>query len=258
MSGLALALRQVAYEHRAFQRNPAKAFFTIIFPAIFLVILNVLFGNDVLELEGGTTRVATFYVPAIITLTVVNSCYTGLAMSFAIARDQGLLKRARGTPLPPWALVFGRVAHLTGVMAVLAVVVALFGRIFYDVELPTSTLPAVAVALVVGAAAFSALGIAIVAVIPNADAAPAVVNVSVLPLLFISDVFIPPGADTPDWVLQVADLFPVRHLSQALQTAFNPFETGAGFEWGHLAVVAAWGVAAFVVALRFTSWEPQG
>jgi ABC-2 type transport system permease protein len=257
MSGLALALRQVGYEHRAFQRNPAKAFFTIIFPAIFLVILNVLFGNDVLELEGGTTRVATFYVPAIITLTVVNSCYTGLAMSFAIARDQGLLKRARGTPLPPWALVFGRVAHLTLVMVVLAVIVALFGRVFYDVELPTTTLPAVAVALIVGAAACSALGIAIVAVIPNADAAPAVVNVSVLPLLFISDVFIPPGADTPDWVLQVADLFPVRHLSQALQTAFNPFESGAGFEWGHLAVVALWGVGAFVVALRFTSWEPR-
>jgi ABC-2 type transport system permease protein len=257
MSGFALALRQVRYEDRAFRRNPAKAFFTIVFPMIFLVILNVLFGNDVLELDGGTTRVATFYVPAIITLTVVNSCYTGLAMSFAIARDEGLLKRVKGTPLPPWALVFGRVAHLTLVMIVLAVVVALFGRVFYDVELPTTTLPAVAVALVIGAAAFSALGIAVVAAIPNADAAPAVVNVSILPLLFISDVFIPPGADAPDWVLRLADVFPVRHLSLSLQTAFNPFEGGAGFQWGHLAIVALWGIAAFAVALRFTSWEPR-
>jgi len=257
VSEVALALRQVTYENRAFRRNPAKAFFTIVFPMIFLVILNVLFGNDILEVEGGTTRVATFYVPAIITLTVVNSCYTGLAMSFAIARDQGLLKRVRGTPLPPWALIFGQIAHLTLVMIVLAVVVALFGRVFYDVELPTTTLPAVALTLVLGAAAFSALGIAVVALIPNADAAPAVVNVSILPLLFISDVFIPPGADTPEWVLRVGDLFPVKHLSIALQGAFNPFESGAGFEWGHLAIVAAWGIAAFAVALRFTSWEPR-
>jgi ABC-2 type transport system permease protein len=129
--------------------------------------------------------------------------------------------------------------------------------VFYDVELPTTTLPAVALTLVLGAAAFSALGIAVVAVIPNADAAPAVVNVSILPLLFISDVFIPPGADTPEWVLRVGDLFPVKHLSIALQGAFNPFESGAGFEWGHLAIVAAWGIAAFAVALRFTSWEPR-
>lgn len=257
MSDLALAIRQVRYEDLAFRRNPAKAFFTIVFPLIFLVILNVLFGNDSLEVAGGTTKVATFYVPAIIALTVVNSCYTGLAMSFAITRDQGLLKRVKGTPLPAWALLFGRVVHLTIVMIVLAVAVAAFGRVFYGVELPTTTLPAVAVALIVGAAAFSALGIAVVAIVPNADAAPAVVNASVLPLLFISDVFIPPDGDTPAWVRTVADVFPVKHLSEALQTAFNPFETGAGFEWGHLAIVALWGVAALVVAIRFTSWEPR-
>ena len=257
MTTLALVIRQVGYENRAFRRNPAKAFFTVVFPMIFLVILNVIFGNDSLDVAGGTTKVATFYVPAIITLTVVNSCYTGLAMSFAIARDQGLLKRVKGTPLPPWAFLFGQVAHLTLVMIVLAVIVAFFGRLFYDVDLPTETLPAVAISLILGAAAFSALGIAVVAVIPNADAAPAVVNFSILPLLFISDVFIPPGADTPEWVLQVGNIFPVRHLSLALQTAFNPFEGGAGFEWGHLAVVALWGIGAFLVALRFSSWEPR-
>lgn len=257
MTALGLAFRQVAFEDRAFRRNPAKAFFTIIFPLIFLVILNVLFGNDTLEVDGGTTKVATFYVPAIIALTVVNSCYTGLAMSFAIARDEGLLKRVKGTPLPPWAMVFGRVVHLTIVMVVLAVLVALFGRIFYGVELPTTTLPSVIVALVVGAAAFSALGIAIVAIIPNADAAPAVVNGTILPLLFISDVFIPPGANTPSWVQFIGDVFPVKHLSLSLQTAFNPFESGAGFEWGHLAIVAAWGIAGAIVAVRYTSWEPR-
>jgi ABC-2 type transport system permease protein len=142
-------------------------------------------------------------------------------------------------------------------MLVLSALVVAFGRLFYDVEVPTSTLPAVIVTLVIGAAAFSALGIAVVGVIPNADAAPAVVNASVLPLLFISDVFIPPDADTPQWVEWIANVFPIRHLSEALQTGFNPFETGAGFEWLNLAIVAAWGVAGMLIALRFTSWEPR-
>ena len=126
-------------------------------------------------------------------------------------------------------------------MLVLTVIVVAFGRIFYDVDIPGSTLPAVLVTLAVGAFAFCAMGLAVAAMVPNADAAPAVVNASILPLLFISDVFIPPDAGTPAWVEHISSIFPVRHLSEALQTGFNPFETGAGFEPLHLAVIAAWG-----------------
>ena len=256
-SSLRLALRQVKYEQRAFLRNPAAAFFTLAFPLIFLVILNVIFGDDDLDLGGRVISGATFYVPAIMALTVVNSCYTGLAMGFAINRDEGVLKRVRGAPLPSWAFLFGRIAHTTLVMVVLAAIVIAFGWVFYDVELPTTALPAVLVTLALGALAFSALGLAMAALIPNADAAPAVVNASILPLLFISDVFIPPDADTPGWVQRIGDLFPVKHLSEALQAGFNPFATGSGFEWSHLGVVALWGVVGAIVAVRFSSWEPR-
>ncbi len=92
--------------------------------------------------------------------------------------------------------------------------------------------------------------------IPNADASPAIVNVSILPLLFISGVFIP-MEDAPAWLNTFADVFPVRHFSSALLTAFNPFETGAGFEPVRLAVLAGWGAVGLVVALRFFSWEPR-
>ena len=142
-------------------------------------------------------------------------------------------------------------------MLVLTVIVVAFGRIFYDVNVPVSTLPAVIVTLAVGAFAFCALALAVAAVVPNADAAPAIVNASVLPLLFISDVFIPPDAGTPAWVEHVSSVFPVRHLSEALQAGFDPFETGAGFEPVHLGVIAAWGVAGLLFTLRFSSWEPR-
>jgi ABC-2 type transport system permease protein len=253
---LALTLRQVGYENRAFWRNPASAFFTFVFPLMFLVIFNLLFGNEELEVRGGTARYATFYVPGITALSIISACYTSLAMSLSIARDEGLLKRLRGTPLPAWTFFAGRIGQSVLVALMLVVIVAAFGFLFYDVDIPSNTLPAFIVAVVLGSAAFSSLGIAMSAFIPRADAAPAIVNASVLPLMFISDIFIA-SRNTPDWVTRFADFFPIRHLSLALQTAFNPFETGAGFEAVDLAVLAAWGVVGAVIGLRFFTWEPR-
>ena len=257
MRSLTLGVRQLRYEFVAFYRNPASAFFTFIFPLLFLVIFNLLFGNEELQVAGGTTHVSTFYVPAIAALSVINACYTGLAMTVTVSRDQGLLKRLRGTPLPTSSFLFGRVVFMTLVALALVAIVTVFGALFYDVDVPTNTLPAFVISLAVGAAAFSLLALAYTSVIPNADAAPAVVNASILPLLFISDVFIRIEDDGPAWLIRIGDLFPVKHLSVALQTAFNPFETGSGFEPAHLGVIALWGLAGAAVALRRFSWEPR-
>ncbi len=256
MNDLALALRQVKYENRSFWRNPPAAFFTFVFPLMFLVIFNLLFGNEDLDLPGGTANVSTFYVPAIAALSVISAAYTNLAMMVAVARDQGLLKRTRGTPLPAWSFLFGKIAHATLVALLLVAIVAAAGVIFYDVDLPSNTMPAFLLTLAVGAATFSSLGLAITAVVPNSDAAPAIANGTIMPLLFISDVFIR-TEDAPSWLNTIADIFPIKHFSEALQTAFNPFETGAGFEFGDLAVMAAWGFAGLLVAVRFFSWEPR-
>lgn len=257
MRGLRLALRQVKYEERAFRRNPAAAFFTFTFPLIFLVILTVIFGNSDIEAGERVISGATFYVSAITALTVVNTCYTSVAMSWVYDRDGGVLKRIRGAPLPAWAFLFGRIAFVVLVMLALTVIVAAFGRIFYGVALPGTTAPAVIVTLAVGAFTFCALALAIAGAIPNPDAAPPIVNATALPLLFISDIFIPPDVGTPAWLERVSAIFPVRHLAEALQTGFNPFETGAGFEPIHLGALAAWGVAGLGLALRFGSWEPR-
>ncbi len=256
MNDAALALRQVAYENRAFWRNPPAAFFTVVFPLMFLVIFNLIFGGDDLDIPGGTASTSTFYVPAIAALSVISACYTNIAMMVSIARDQGLLKRKRGTPLPPWAFLFGRIVHATLIALLLVAIVTAAGALFYDVDVPAKTMPAFIVTLVVGAAAFCSLGIALTAAISNADAAPAVVNATILPLLFISDVFIPLN-DAPGWLLAIGDVFPVRHFSEALQTAFNPYETGWGFEPWRLAVIAAWGIAGLLVSVRWFSWEPR-
>lgn len=251
-----LLLRQIRFESKAFWRNPAAAFFTFIFPLIFLVIFNMIFGDEVYDRLGPNVSASNFFVPAIVAFSVINACYTSLAMGLTFARDQGQLKRVRGTPLPAWLYFAARIIHQIWVAAILVVIVCAFGVVFYDVDLPGAQTPAFLISLIVGAAVFSALGFAISGFIPNADAAPPVLNGTLLPLLFISDIFIP-SESVPDAVGRFADLFPIKHFSNAVLEAFNPFTTGSGFSWSDLAVMAVWGVAGLLIAARFFSWEPR-
>ncbi len=256
MSDLALALRQVKYENLAFWRNPAAAFFTIAFPLMFLVLLNLAFGNEEVDVGGAEVRQATLLIPSIVAFSVITACYTNIAINISFARDQGLLKRTRGTPLPAWAFLFGRIAHaiLIALMLVAAVVTA--GALFYGVGIPTITMPAFLVSLTLGAATFCSLGLAVTAAIPNADASPGIVNASILPLLFVSNVFIP-LQDPPVWLGLIREVFPVKHFSDALQAAFTPLETGSGLQMEDLLAVGLWGLVGIAVALRFFSWEPR-
>jgi ABC-2 type transport system permease protein len=254
VSDFALALRQVRYENRAFWRNPAAAFFTFAFPLLFMVIFNVIFAGAGSGEDG--FRAADFFTPGIIVFSVITATFTNLAMTVAMTREQGILKRVRGTPLPAWAYLFGRIGHAVGVAALLVVIVAAFGALVYDVRVPWDRLPALVVTLVLGAATFSALGLALSAFIPNADAAPAIVNAAILPLLFISNVFIR-ITNPPAWMDVLANVFPVRHFADAMLGIYDPFGTGSGFAPDHLAVLAAWAVGAVIVAVRFFSWEPR-
>ena len=257
MSDVALALRQVKYENRSFWRNPASAFFTFVFPIMFMIIFNLIFGSSKYSPFGANATVSDFYTPALMAFSIITACYTNIAMGVVFAREEGILKRLRGTPLPPWVYLAARIAVSVIVAVLLVVIIGVFGRVFYHVKLPgVRTLPALVVALVVGAATFSAIGLAMTSFVPNVDAAPAVVNATIFPLLFISDIFIP--IQNHHGVLtKIANIFPVKHLSNAVITAYNPHTIGTGFEGKDLVIMGAWGVAALIVALRGFRWEPK-
>ncbi len=255
MSAAALSLHQFRYDQRVFWRNPAAVFFTVIFPVIFLFLFAGLFGNE--TIEGLGVEVATYYVPGIITLAVVSATMVSLTMNLVVARESGRLKRFRGTPLPVPAFIGGRVGNAIVVSLMMVVIVTALGAIFFGVEIPTTTLAGVLVTLAVGAFAFCSLGFALSSVIPSEEAAPAITNATVLPLYFISGVFIP-ETEIPDGVLRVADLFPIRPFFEAFFAAFDPTTTGVGIEWGHLGVVAVWGVAGLLIAARRFRWAPRG
>jgi ABC-2 type transport system permease protein len=254
MTGAALLLHQFRFDQKVFWRNPAAVFFTAMLPLIFLFILATVFKNN--QISGLDVKGATYYVAAIISLAVISATTVKLATNLPAEREAGQLKRVRGTPLPPAAFVAGRVGNSLVISVIMVALVSVIGALIYGVTIPTHTMPAMLVTLAVGAFSFSCLGFALAAAIPTAEAAPAVTNATVLPLYFLSGVFIPQD-ELPSGVINFSDAFPIRHFFEAMFTAWDPNTTGAGFEWGHLAVVAIWGLFGLVIAVRFFRWEPR-
>ena len=255
MNTAELTLSQVRYTNKTFWRNPASAFFIFAFPLMFLVIFTALLGHGTIRVSPvKVVDISTYYVAAMASFGVISACYTNIAISVSFQRDTGVLKRMNGTPLPSSAYFGARMLHALSVAVLLVVITAGFGRLLYSASIPTGlTLLRFLVMLLVGAASFCALGFAITAVIPNADASPAIVNASILPLLFLSRVFIPLGSNAPAWIVWIARIFPVWHFAQGMQAGF----LGTAFSWTDVLVVAAWGLAGLLASVRFFSWEPR-
>lgn len=254
MTALSLTFSQVRYVNKAFWRNPSRAFFTFAFPLMFLVIFTALLGNGTVHIGTLSVKASTYYVAAMASFGVITACYSNIAMTLAFQRDAGILKRIDGSPLPGTSFLGSRVVHALFVAVLLVAITAAFGWAFYGAEIPRGVvLLRFLVMLVVGAASFCALGLAVTAVVPNADAAPAIVNASILPLLFLSGIFIPFGNNTPTWIVWIARIFPVRHFAVGMQSGF----IGTPFDWTDVIVVAVWALAGLLLAIRFFSWEPR-
>jgi ABC-2 type transport system permease protein len=252
---MSLVLHQLRYDQKVFWRNPAAVFFTVAFPVILLLIFATVFGDQTIDVAGGI-EITTYYVPAIITLAVVSATMQTLGMSLVIAREESRLKRVRATPLPPWVFIVGRVGNSIVVAALMLALVAALGKLLYGVPIPWGQAPELLVVLVVGAASFCCLGIALTAAIPSQDAAAPIVNALLLPLYFLSGVFIPDD-ELPSGVIDFANHFPIRPFFQAFFDAYVP-NGGSTIAWDHLAVVAIWGVAGLLLAIRFFRWTPRG
>jgi ABC-2 type transport system permease protein len=247
---------QLRSDLKVFVRNPAALFFTAILPVIFLTLFISIFGNNDAGPEFDHVKTATLQVPAFIALAVVSASFVGIVMGLVSLREDGVLKRVRGTPAPPWIVFAGRIGTAFVSATIVTVILCAIGGIAFGVTLPTHTLPGLVLALLVGSGTFCALGIAYTRVVGSEDAGPAMTNALVLPLYFISGVFVP-KSELSDGILTVAGFFPVKPFVDALIVAFDPRTTGAGIAGTDLLVLAVWGVAGLLLAVRFFRWTPR-
>ncbi len=253
MKILVLLAHQIRYEQKFYWRSPSSAMFTFAFPILLLVIFASLNQGSTIRSLGGISY-NQYYVPGIVAFSVISACYTNLAISLCFRRDAGVLKRIRGTPLPPWVFMAGNIGSSLVVSALLVALTTAVGVLFYGVTFP-GRWGALLLTLVVGAFCFCGLGLAVTALISTATASPAIVNGTLFPVLFISGTFFP--VEATSLLGRIARVFPIRHFEQAMFAVFDPRVVGSGVEAEPLLVMLGWGLAALVVAVRGFRWEPR-
>jgi ABC-2 type transport system permease protein len=245
-----LALHELRAQQVLFWRNREAAFFTFLFPVILLVLLGSVYGDE--PIEG--VQAATYLVVGLLGYGVAAAAFASLAITLVVRREAGLLKRVRGTPLSP-AFYLGAVIGSTIIIVALQVLVQLLiGRYVLGAHLPGSP-ASFAVAILLGAAAFAALGLAVSAVVRTAEGSSAVVNAIYLPMAFISGAFFP-TRELPSFLKGVAEALPLTHLLRLIRATFIEGDGLAGSPQA-LAALAAWGLGGLLFALRMFRWEPR-
>jgi ABC-2 type transport system permease protein len=241
-----MAWRQYRLERRMFWRNPSAAFFNFALPLLFLFLLGTILSGDQDALD--------VIVPGIAGMSVMSTTFSALAMNLTFLREQGVLKRMRGTPLPSGSYLAALAANAVTNAAIQIVIVVLAGRLLFGLPWPPDYVELV-VFVAAGVACLASLGVAYSHVIPNFDSAPAFVNVVFLPVIFISGVFYD-AEDAPAFLRDIARALPLTHVIDGLSGAMV---TGASLadNAGSLGVVALWTVLGTVLAVRGFSWEAR-
>jgi ABC-2 type transport system permease protein len=257
MSAASLVAHQARYDLRAFRRNTRARIFTLAVPVVLLLILVSLFRSGTVKAGGVVVDIAAYYVPHIAAMAIVGAGLINLLITIVAKRESGSLKRRRATPVPAWVLIAGdATTSVVSAVVIVAVLVAI-GSIGFGLHVTGAALGLAAVETVIGAAAFCCLAYALSGLVATAESAGPMVQLSTLPVYFISGIYIPDNA-LPHWLLDIANVLPVRPLAVALQAAFVPATNGGQrFALVPLLVVVAWGVAGLIIAVRTFSWVPK-
>ena len=251
---LDLLRHQLRYDLKVQLRDRQSRAFTIVLPVMMLVLFASIFGNSWVSVDGAPLRQSTYYVANLAAFAVVDAAFMSLAIVLVSQREQGILKRRRATPEPPWVLLLSRALTAAIIAVVMAAILLTFGRLAYGASVPARMLPALVLAIVVGTVSMCALGFAASTMVRRMESAQPVVTAAALPLFFASGVFIP-WQLIPHWLRSVALVAPIRHLSEALILPFT-HASGSAVALRDLAVVALWGAGGLVVAARRFRWAP--
>jgi ABC-2 type transport system permease protein len=245
-----MAARQLAWEQRLFWRNRQAAIFPFALP-VGLLAFGLLGRHS--DVDGHPYPY--FFVPGLIGTAIVFTTFAGIAITLIVRRDSGILKRVRGTPLPPATYLGALAGSMALVLALEALIIVAVGSSVLDLSAPDSPLELLAL-VVFGALSFAALAFAIVPLIPAAEGSSAVISSVYLPLLGLSGAFFPLHR-LPAGLHQLADVLPLSHLLSALRAAYGGGGL-AGDDYAGLLVTLAWAAAGAVIAVRRFGWEPRG
>jgi ABC-2 type transport system permease protein len=245
-------LHQVRLHQRSFWRNPESAFFNFAMPLAVLLIFGATSGNA--SVPGRTdVKILTLFVPGILAFAVVVIAYGNLAATISLQRADGVLKRLRATPLNPSLYLGGQLLSVLATALLISVATIALGAAAFGALPRAAAVPQLLIILALGIACFAALGLAISAAIPTADAAGAITNGTYLPLAMVSGMF-SATLHLPRTLDIIVSAFPLKALADGLRSAYDP--ASHGLPLGNVVVLAAWTIAGIGLAKRYFRWEP--
>ncbi|NKY40536.1 ABC transporter permease [Cellulomonas septica] len=256
---LRLGLVRAAYELRVFFRERDAVVFIFAYPVIMMAIFATVFGQDGATVRAGDVEIpfAQYFLPGMLATGVMLSSFQSLAISISVERDEGGLKRLRGTPMPASAYFLGKIGQVLGSGLVQTAILLTVAATLFDVTLPSTVADWATFAWVylLGTAAGSVCGVAFSSVPRSGRSASAVVTPIVLVLQFVSGVFFQ-WDSLPTWMQQVASVFPLRWLVEGMQAAFLPDAVAGDVDLVTTALVlGVWFVAGLVIGARWFRWR---
>jgi ABC-2 type transport system permease protein len=244
-----LFVHQLRSEQLVFWRSREAAFFIFLFPLLLYVLLGSVYSGKIYGVPAPRALLA-----GLVGYGCANTAFAGLAIQLVIRRENGILKRLRSTPLPPATYVGALLVSTLVVFALQTIALFLLGRALYGTPFPPEVGSFVAT-IVIGAAAFAALGTATAAFIRSAEGSSAVVNFILLPMAFLTGSF-GPTHHYPAFLRAIGDVLPLKYFINLVNAVYL---RGHGF-WtqpGALAVLAVWGAAGLVFTVFRFHWEPR-
>lgn len=237
---------------RLYWRSRELAFFTFALPIIMFFLLGSVYGHGRIKAEHNV-RGADYLLAGMLGYGAIATGFAGLSIMLVIRREDGILKRVRATPLPAWTYVAALLVTTMLAYLLQAVVMVAVGRVAFGTHLERPL--SLVLALLLGIAAFTALGLALTTVIKSAEGSSAVVNAIYLPAAFISGAFFS-AHSFPHFLRAIANVLPLAYLIRLVRdVALRGVEI-----WnrpGAVAVVAAWGIGGAIIAARRFRWEPR-
>jgi ABC-2 type transport system permease protein len=254
-----IGMARIGIELRAFFREKQSVAFVFVMPAIMLVLLGSIFRGDA---AGHGVSVGELFAAGLIGGGIMATSYQNLGMAIAIERDRGLLKRLRGTPMAAGAYFIGKMGLVLISTVAETVILIVVGMLVDHLRLPASAERwwTFAWVFLLGTVTCTLLGIAASSVPRSARSATAVITLPFVVLQFISGVYVP-FTFVPPWLRDIAAIFPLKWICQALRSVFLParaaaLEPAGSWELGRTALVlAAWVAAGLVLCLTTFRWQ---
>ena len=257
MSTASLVAHQARYDLRIFLRDPRARGFTLALPLLLLLLFGYIFRHEVFSYSGVSIPGDVYYLPRMIVLGIASATLSNLVVVLVAKRETGALKRRRATPVQPAVLIGSDVVTTEVSALTIAIVLSAVGWAVFGVHLTAAGAGAVIATTVIGTAALCGVAYAVATLIKSIDSAAPLVMLVMFTLNAISGIYIPENL-FPAWLRAIAQVLPIRPLAEAMQAAFDPRTNGGRyFAWPDLLIVAAWGVAGALFAVRRFSWSPS-